>query len=89
MSGGETSGNMLDSNISKGHGHQSSPSSLRSAGAREVRVTTRHACMTEYETRSEEKELTHARGTSVPSIQRGERGEHKVANRLNGCMATR
>jgi hypothetical protein len=28
MMDGETNGNMLDSNISKGHGHQSSPSTL-------------------------------------------------------------
>jgi hypothetical protein len=29
MRGGETNRNMLDSNISRGHGHQSSPSTLR------------------------------------------------------------
>jgi hypothetical protein len=43
MSGGETNGNMLDSNISKGHGHQSSPSTSPLGRGEGVRVRTQ-AC---------------------------------------------
>jgi hypothetical protein len=46
MRGGETNGNMLDSNMSEWHGHQSSPSTLRLAGVTGVTgatLSTKHA----------------------------------------------
>ena len=45
--GGETNGNMLDSNISKGHGHQSSHSHSPLGRGGGVRVTT-HAKEKDY-----------------------------------------
>jgi len=78
---------MLDSNISRGHGRRSSPSTLRSAGAREVRVTT-HA--NEIHSKNE-----HARTTPLKwqepfttGTGQGAEGARTVTNQLSGCVDT-
>jgi hypothetical protein len=87
MRGGETNGNMLDSNIYKGYGHQSSPSTSPLGRVREVRVPTRTCCDTRPK-QAKKRENTHA-PPSIASMGRGERGECKVTNRLSWCVATR
>jgi hypothetical protein len=82
MRGGETNGNMLDSNISKGHGHRSSPSALRSAGAS---GGARH----DTHTRNTQKKRKHTAPPSIVSMGRGAEGARKVTNRLSGCVDTR
>jgi hypothetical protein len=86
MRGGETNGNMLDSNISRGHGHQSRPSTLRSAGVTGVRCSSRHMG-TKH---TQKRKHTHiSSGRAMTSTGHGAEGARKVTNRLSWCVATR
>jgi hypothetical protein len=88
MSGGKTNRNMLDSNISRWHGHQNSPSTLRRGEAGARHDTNMHVDIDRVKT-SETHKKRESAPPSIASMGRGERGECKVTNRLNGCVATR
>jgi hypothetical protein len=88
MSGGETNEPILDSNISQGHGHQSSPSRPWKDPKQNDSV-----CHNTRERNTLTDTYTHSSGRVMTSVRtivhhgHGAEGERKVTNRLSGVWA--
>ena len=82
MMGDETNENVLDSNMSKGHGHQSSPSHPPlGRGDGGVRHDTR--VPVHYAKHIQKRKPTH---TPRAMTSAGAEGAGKVTNRLSSCV---
>jgi hypothetical protein len=86
MSGGETNETILDSNISKGDGHQSSPAHPRTLGRGDsTRLDTRtRNALKLYPTHT--PSLKWQSHVMITTGHVGAEYERKVTNQLSGCV---